>query len=54
MEVIIMSLYARNRFHNLLVVSKDEKKGTFVGEDLRLKMTRYNLKIKDYYFYDFC
>lgn len=49
-----MSLYARNSFEDLLVISKDEEKGTFVGENLKLKILRYNLKIKDYYFYDFC
>ena len=49
-----MSLYAKNRFENLLVVSKDEKKGTFVGENLRDGIIKSELKIKDYFFYEFC
>lgn len=49
-----MSEYARNRYNNLLVVSKNKEKGTFVGKDLRLNIIKPNEKIKDYYFYDFC
>ena len=49
-----MSLYARNSFENLLVVSKDDEKGTFVGEDLQGGRVKFELKIDDYFFYDFC
>lgn len=49
-----MSQYARNHMHNVLVVSMNKEEGTFVGKDLRLKITYGKLKISEYYFYDFC
>ena len=49
-----MSLYAKNTFEDLLVISKDEEKGTFVGENLRHGIIKSELKIKDYFFYEFC
>ncbi|MGF2713919.1 hypothetical protein ACQUY5_16690 [Bacillus cereus] len=49
-----MSRYARNRLDNLKVISINEEEGTFVAKDLKLGITYTNLKIKDYFFYDFC
>ncbi|WP_180231216.1 hypothetical protein [Bacillus toyonensis] len=48
-----MSRYARDRFSNLKVISINEKEGTFVAEDLSLGIRYSNLKIEDYFFYDF-
>jgi len=46
--------YARNRYLNVRVISKSITEGSFVGEDVTTETIYRNLRISDYYFYDFC